>query len=70
MCLVLEWKTGLEAETMAELLSHQRIGMWGKKSLSSRNKVRSQANSAAVEAKAQYSAFVEDRETVGCFFED
>ena len=38
--------------------------------MSSQNKVRSQANFAAVEAKAQYSAFVEDRETVGCFFED
>ena len=55
---------------MAETLSHQRIGMCGRKTLSSRNKVRSQANSAAVEAKARYSASMEDRETVGYFFED
>ena len=55
---------------MAELLSHQRIGMCGRKSLSSWNKVSSQANSTAVEAKARYSASMEDRETVGCFFED
>ena len=32
--------------------------------------MRSHANSAAVEAKARYSASVEDRETVDCFLED
>ena len=32
--------------------------------------MRSHANSAAVEAKAQYSAFVEEHETVDCFLED
>ena len=30
----------------------------------------SQANLAAVVAKALYSAFVEERDTVDCFFED
>ena len=70
MCLVLEWKTGLEAKAIAELLSHHKMGMWGRKSLSSLNKVRSQANSATMEAKARYSAFVEEQETVDCFLEN
>ena len=34
------------------------------------NKVRSQDSSAAVEAKAQYSALVEEWETVDYFLED
>ena len=70
MCLVLEWNTGLEARARAELLSHQRTGMWGRKSLRSLKGVQSHANSTAVEAKAQYSASVEDHETVDCFLED
>ena len=34
------------------------------------NKIRSQDNLAAVVAKARYSTSVEEREIVGCFFDD
>ena len=46
------------------------MGMCGRNSLSSLNKVHSQASSTAVEAKARYSASVEELETVDCFLED
>ena len=67
---IVEWKTGLETKAIAELLSHHRMGMCGRNSLSSLNKVHSQASSTAVEAKARYSASVEEQETVDCFLED
>ena len=44
--------------------------MWGRDKPSSRKRVRSQANSAAVDASARYSASMEERETVDYFLED
>ena len=44
--------------------------MWGRDKPSSRKRVRSQANLAAVDASARYSALVDERDTVDCFLED
>ena len=49
------------------MLSHQSLGGKGRKIPRSFNTWRSQESSAAVVAKAQYSASVDDLETVSCF---
>ena len=68
--MVRAWKTGLDAITKALTLSHHNNGGVERNMPKSRRSIRSQNNSAAVEANALYSASVEDLETVDYFLAD
>jgi len=70
MCFVRAWNTGLEAMAKALTLSHHIKGGVERKIPKSLRSIRIQYNSAAVEAKALYSASVDDLETVDCFLAD
>ena len=63
MCLVWAWKIRLVAMARVETLSYHKMGgLWRKTS-----NTWIQHNSVAKEARALYSASVEDQEIVGCF---
>ena len=70
MCFVREWNTGLEAIAKALILSHHRKGGVERKIPKSLRNIRIQYNSATVEAKALYSASVDDLDIVDCFLAD
>ena len=61
---------GLKAKANAETLSHKSIGGINKKTPKSLRIILIQHNSAAMVAKALYSASVEDRATVSYFLAD
>lgn len=69
MCLVLSWKTGLLAMYMAAWLSHFKgIGIRSSTSNSTSN-LFNQANSKHTRLIDLYSASVDDKDTVVCFFD-
>jgi hypothetical protein len=69
MCFVRAWKTGLDARARVESLSDQRIGGLGRKIPKSLRTIRIHKSSDVVEARLRYSASVDERDTVFCFFE-
>jgi hypothetical protein len=64
MCFVRAWNTGLEDWYVAPILSHQRVGLWDRCKPSSAAKNCNHWSSAAVSARALYSASVLLRATV------
>lgn len=68
MCLVLAWKTGLDAKEMADTLSHQSTRTLDKGKATSLKILHIQVTSADVCAKDRYSTSVEERATLCCFF--
>ena len=66
MCFVHAWNTGLEDRYVAPILSHQRVGLWGRCKPSSAAKNCNHWSAAAVSARALYSALVLLRATVAC----
>lgn len=68
MCLVCAWNTGLEAKARAEILSHQITGHVGRKTQRSRRSAQIQESSAAEWTRDLYSASVDERATICCFF--
>jgi len=62
-------KTGLTDMYVAPMLSHHSLGVEDREIPSSRRSAWIQKSSAVVLATDLYSAFVEERETVGCFLE-
>jgi hypothetical protein len=63
------FRPGLEAREIAEILSQWIKGGISKGIWMSQSSWWIQASSAAVIARARYSASVEERETVCCFLE-
>lgn len=55
---------------VAPMLSHQRIGAFGRHTPNSDKRDWTQVNSADASARNLYSDSVKDLETVCCFFED
>lgn len=67
MCLDWKWITGLVDKAIAEILSQYIIGVNGIGTCKSQNNCLVQASSTAVIARALYSTFVEDLETIFYF---
>ena len=65
MCFVRAWKIELEAMERVETLSHHKIGGAKRKTPKSWSSILIQQSSAAEDARAWYSASVEEQETVG-----
>jgi hypothetical protein len=68
MCLVLSWKTGLDAICKAALLSQCSNAGFGCNIRKSFNNERNQDNSQHVPVMALYSASAEESDTVFCLF--
>ena len=68
MCLILAWKTGLEARDISLALSHHSVGGDDNEMPRSHNNIRSQYSSAVTRVIDQYSTLVLDLDTTLCFF--
>jgi hypothetical protein len=66
MCFVRAWNTGLKDRYVAPILSHQRVGLWDRCKPSFVDKNCNHWSSAAVSARALYSALVLLRAIVAC----